>query len=157
MMFARRKPLQGRPFRQRSKPLRRKARPRKTAEECRHFARVAKLPCLVSGERPVTIHHVTASIHGGRITRSHKRIVPLAARFHLIQHGPTESVEALGHPGFYRVHGIDLLAEADRLWAETEAAPVDRNPQGGNEVPSRSDESAVTSAMPTAGAQGSDA
>lgn len=118
-MLARRKPLQAKSFVQRSKPLRRKPRPRKTEEECLHFARVAKMPCLVSGERPVTIHHVTASIHGGRITRSHKRIVPLAARFHLIQYGPRESVEALGHAGFYREYGIDLLAEADRLWEET--------------------------------------
>ena len=77
------------------------------------------MPCLVSGKRPVTIHHVTASIHGGRITRSHKRIVPLAAEYHLIQWGPRGSVEALGHGGFHREYGIDLLAVADRLWDES--------------------------------------
>jgi hypothetical protein len=119
MMLTRRKPLQAKRLLQRSKPLRAKPRPRKTAEECRHFVRVAQLPCLVSGERPVTIHHVTSSIHGGRIARSHRRIVPLAARYHLIQHGPRESVEALGHGGFFEAYGIDLLREADRLWAET--------------------------------------
>lgn len=87
-----------------------------TAEEAAHLAYVASLPCLVSGERPVQVHHVTASIHGGKISRSHKRIVPLAPRFHQIQFGPRESVEALGHGGFYRTYGIDLLAVAERLW-----------------------------------------
>ncbi len=82
--------------------------------------RVAGLPCLVSGERPVTIHHVTGyADRMGRFARSDRLIVPLAARYHLIQHGPRESVEALGHRGFYRVHGVDLLAEAERLWKET--------------------------------------
>jgi hypothetical protein len=27
----------------------------------------------------------------------------------------------LGHRGFYQEHGIDLLAEAERLWADSEA------------------------------------
>ncbi len=87
-----------------------------TAEERRHIAAVAKMPCLVSGKRPVTVHHVSASIHGGRIARSHKRIVPLAPEYHLIQFGPKTSVEALGHGGFHTTYGIDLLAVADRLW-----------------------------------------
>lgn len=91
------------------------------AAEKRHIARVAEMPCLVSGERPVTVHHVSASIHGGRITRSDRRIVPLAARFHLIQHGPRESVEALSHRGFYERYGIDLLAVADKLWQDSVA------------------------------------
>ena len=89
-----------------------------SAAEKAHIARVAALPCLVCG-RAATIHHVTASIHGGRIARSHKRVVPLCPAHHQIQHGPRESVEALGHAGFYRVHGIDLLAVADQLWSET--------------------------------------
>lgn len=88
------------------------------AEERQHLAHVASLPCLVCGVEPVTVHHVTASVHGGRISRSHKRVVPLCPKHHLIQHGPRESVEALGHAGFYKAHGIDLLAEATRLWSE---------------------------------------
>lgn len=76
---------------------------------------VAEMGCLISG-RPATLHHVTASIHGGRISRSHKRVVPLAPEYHMIQHGPRTSVEALGHRGFYELYGIDLLAEAERLW-----------------------------------------
>lgn len=101
------------------KPLARGKRVRPTKDERAHMDRVAKLPCLVSGKRPVTLHHVTASIHGGRIARSHRRVVPLAEEYHLIQHGPRTSVEALGHGGFYLTYGIDLLAEADRLWEES--------------------------------------
>lgn len=86
------------------------------------MARVAELPCLVSGRRPVTLHHVTSyADRMGRFSRSHRLIVPLAPEYHLIQHDPhqTMSVEALGHRGFYQEWGIDLLAEAERLWAET--------------------------------------
>lgn len=86
-----------------------------------HMDRVAALGCLVSGEA-ATLHHVTSTIHGGRtVTRSDKLIVPLAPRFHLIQFGPRESVEAIGHRGFYLTHGIDLFAQAVRLWEETTA------------------------------------
>lgn len=90
-----------------------------TAIERKHMDRVAGMPCLVCGVWPVTIHHVTAKIEGGRITRTHKRITPLCARHHQIQHGPMESVEALSHRGFWLDYGIDLLAVADDLWAET--------------------------------------
>lgn len=91
-----------------------------TALEKRHIERVAGLPCLVSGKHPVTVHHVTAYADRiGRFSRSPRLVVPLAAEYHLIQHGPRISVEALGHRGFYQRHGIDLFAEAERLWAET--------------------------------------
>ena len=86
--------------------------------------RVASLPCLVSGRSPVTLHHVTGyADRMGRFSRSHKLVVPLAPEYHLIQHDPhqTLSVEALGHRGFYQEWGIDLRAEAERLWSETEA------------------------------------
>ena len=92
-----------------------------TALEKRHMERVAGLSCLVSGKRPVTVHHVTAyADRMGRFSRSHRLIVPLAAEYHLIQHGPRISVEALGHRRFFERYGIDLFAEAQRLWAETE-------------------------------------
>ena len=85
------------------------------------MARVAGLPCLVSGRRPVTLHHVTGyADRMGRFSRSHRLVVPLAPEYHLIQHGPKISVEALGHRGFYQEWGIDLLAEAERLWAESQ-------------------------------------
>lgn len=92
-----------------------------TAEERRHMDRVAQLPCIVSGKRPVTLHHVTGyADRMGRFSRSHKLVVPLAAEYHLIQHGPKMSVEALNHRGFFGVHGVDLLAEAQRLWRESD-------------------------------------
>lgn len=82
------------------------------------MAYVASLPCLVCGAQ-ATNHHVSGyADRMGRATRSHKRIVPLCPRHHQIQHGPRESVEALSHQGFYRVYGIDLMAEAERLWNE---------------------------------------
>jgi hypothetical protein len=105
------------PFHIRIKP---KAGAKPNAAERLHMDRIAGLPCLVSGRHPVTLHHVTSSIHGGRIARSHSLVVPLAEQFHLIQHGPHWSVEALGHGGFYRMHGIDLLAEAEILKMESQ-------------------------------------
>ena len=95
------------------KPYRRKA---STAEERRHLQRVAELPCLVCGAAS-TVHHVTSDGFK-RISRSHSRVAPLCARHHMIQFGPRESVEALGHAGFKERYGIDLLEEAERLWRE---------------------------------------
>lgn len=86
-----------------------------TAVERRFMAWVALCSCLACGRRPVTLHHVTSDGFK-RITRSHKRLAPLCAMHHLIQHGPTISVEALGHAGFKERWGVDLLAEAERLW-----------------------------------------
>lgn len=85
-----------------------------TSAEKAHMARVAEMPCLVCGAQS-TVHHVTASIHGGRRSRSNMLVTPLCPAHHQIQWGPRDSVEALGHGGFYRVHGIDLLAEAERI------------------------------------------
>lgn len=83
-----------------------------------HFDRIAAMGCLVCGG-PATIHHVTASIHGGRLTRRHDRVVPLCPMHHQAVHDPYAnrpvSVERLGHRGFWKLHGIDLLAEAERL------------------------------------------
>lgn len=97
----------------RRSPLRRKAKYVPAAEQ-RHMARVAQMGCLVCG-RQATVHHVTASIHGGRLPRSNWRVVPLCPVHHQIQHGPRESVEALGHGKFHETYNIDLLAEAERL------------------------------------------
>lgn len=92
--------------------------PKPTAIDKRHFDRIAAMPCLVCG-RQATVHHVTASIHGGRLTKRHDRVVPLCPVHHQKVfdpfHNDPQSVEALGHRGFYRKFGIDLLAEAERL------------------------------------------
>lgn len=97
-------------------PMKRTPRKRATASEKRHYERVVALGCIVCGAA-ATIHHVTSD-GNQRIARSNKRIVPLCPSHHQIQHGPKGSVEALGHAGFTAVYGIDLLAEADRLWIE---------------------------------------
>jgi hypothetical protein len=94
-----------------------------TAAEKRHIERVAAMPCLVSGD-PATVHHVTGYADRiGRFSRSHRLVVPLAPQFHQHDFG-SKSVERLNHRGFYREHGIDLLAEAERLWRESEALEV---------------------------------
>jgi hypothetical protein len=95
------------------KPYRRKA---STREERRYLDAIADHPCLVCGAAS-TVHHVTSDGYK-RIERSHSRVVPLCPRHHMIQFGPRESVEALGHAGFKEVYGIDLLEEAERLWRE---------------------------------------
>jgi 5-methylcytosine-specific restriction endonuclease McrA len=80
--------------------------------------RIAQLGCLVCGAA-ATIHHVTATIHGGRITRRDDRVVPLCPMHHQKVYDPLASdpvsVEGLSHKGFFMRHGIDLLAEAERL------------------------------------------
>lgn len=91
-----------------------------TAAEKRHKGSVAKLPCLVCGARPVNVHHVVGyADRMGRITKREDRVVPLCKWHHDVQNGPKMSVHALGHRGFYQEHGIDLMAEAERLWAES--------------------------------------
>lgn len=95
-----------------------------TAQEKRHIARVRALPCLVCG-RPSTAHHVTGyADRPGRFARSHRLVVPICAEHHQKVFDPSAaepvSVEGLGHQGFYRKYGIDLLAEAERLWKESE-------------------------------------
>jgi len=106
-MLARSAPLK----RSAMKPYRRAA---PTAAERRHLDRVAQMGCLVCGQ-PSTVHHVTSDGYQ-RLTRTHERIVPLCPRHHMIQFGPRESVEALGHAGFRDAYDIDLLAVAKDLW-----------------------------------------
>lgn len=92
-----------------------------SAAERKHMDRVRSLPCLVCGANS-TVHHVTGyADRMGRVSRSHQRVVPLCGKHHQIIWGPRESVEALGHRGFYREYGIDLMAEAVRLWEESNA------------------------------------
>lgn len=79
------------------------------------FNYIAELPCLVCGSQS-TIHHVTGYADKmGRASRRDDRVVPLCPRHHQIQWGPKESVEAIGHRGFYVMHGINLMAEAEKL------------------------------------------
>lgn len=102
----------------RRSPMKVKPRKAPTAAERRHLQRVAEMGCLVCGQ-PSTVHHVTSDGFQ-RLTRTHARIVPLCPCHHMIQFGPKESVEALGHAGFMATYDIDLLAVADWLWAQSE-------------------------------------
>jgi hypothetical protein len=96
-------------------PLRAKGKPYKSVALQRHHDLAAAEGCLVCA-REATLHHVTGyADKRGRFSRDEWLVVPLCPEHHLIQHGPRWSVEALGHQGFFRVHGIDLLEEAIRL------------------------------------------
>lgn len=94
-----------------------------TKEEKAHMERVARMGCLVCGGA-ATIHHVTATIHGpiplcAGPRRSHRRIVPLCPLHHQAVHDDAsnpQSVERLGHHGFWREYGIDLFETANELW-----------------------------------------
>lgn len=99
-------------------PMKVKRRKASTAIERRHLGRVADMGCLVCGGRS-TVHHVTSD-GMKRLTRTHERVVPLCPTHHMIQFGPRESVEALGHAGFEATYGIDLLAAATVLWAQSQ-------------------------------------
>lgn len=105
------------PMKQR-KPLSKGRGNRPSAAEQRHIERVAGMGCLVC-RMPATVHHVTSDGYQ-RLVRSHRRVVPLCPRHHQIQHGPRESVEALGHAGFTATYGIDLLFAAEQLWSESQ-------------------------------------
>lgn len=88
-----------------------------TAKERRHFAKVALLQCLQCGAWPVDVHHVVGyADRQGRAPKRHDRVVPLCKHHHDVQYGPKTSVHALSHKGFYERYGIDLMAEAERLW-----------------------------------------
>jgi len=83
------------------------------------FGRIAALGCLVC-KAPATIHHVTGwADRMGRAPKRHDRVVPLCPIHHQAVFDPFASdpvsVERLGHRKFYKRHGIDLMAEAERL------------------------------------------
>jgi hypothetical protein len=99
----------------RKTPLRAKAK-YKPVELKRFHEWVAKENVCLVCEGPATVHHVRGyADRAGSITKNDWLVVPLCPAHHLIQHGPRWSVEALGHRGFFSVHGIDLREEAIRL------------------------------------------
>jgi hypothetical protein len=103
-------------------PLRAKPKHRPVAVQ-RHHDFVAQHGCLVC-RADATIHHVTGyADRPGRFSRDHWLVVPLCPIHHQKVfdplHSAPQSVEALGHQGFFQEWGIDLLAEALRLADET--------------------------------------
>ena len=95
-----------------------------TAEQKRYWGWLSNtVGCIVSGERPATIHHVTSDKHGSHLSprRTNWRVVPLAPRFHLIQFDAHKSIEGIGHVGFYKEHKICAYEASQRLLALYEA------------------------------------
>lgn len=88
------------------------------------MGRVAGLRCIICRKPgPSTVHHVRHKVtRSGTFARSHRRVVPLCERHHLIQHGPHESVERLHEAGIYERFRVDLWAEAERLWQQSQEA-----------------------------------
>lgn len=96
---------------------------RATTAESRHMGRVKQIPCLVCGSWFVDVHHVVGyADRAGRAPKRHDRVVPLCKMHHDVQFGPHTAVHALGHQRFAEIYNIDLMAEAERLWSESEAA-----------------------------------
>lgn len=94
----------------------------KPVELERFHAWVAEQGCLACGG-DATVHHVTGyADRPGRFSRDHWLVVPLCPTHHQIQHGPRQSVEALGHQGFFDEWGINLRFEAMRLAEQWRAA-----------------------------------
>jgi hypothetical protein len=102
-------------------PLRPKGKYKSAALE-RHHDRVAQQGCCVCG-REATVHHVTGyADRMGRFSRDHWLVAPLCPQHHQAVYDDASmpvSVERLGHRGFFREHGIDLLALAERLREES--------------------------------------
>lgn len=87
----------------------------KSADLERFHDHVAEQGCLVC-KAPAIVHHVRGyADKPGCISKDHWLVTPLCPRHHDVQHGPRESVHALGHQGFFLAYGIDLYAEAMRL------------------------------------------
>lgn len=116
----RRSPLKAKTPLKRGAGIKRKSRPRRSKAEQEHFDRVGEMDCIACGRAgPSTIHHVSSD-RFKRIARSDRLVVPLCPQCHFVQWGPKTSIEAIGHGAFCERVGVDLLAEALRLWGDTE-------------------------------------
>jgi len=82
-----------------------------TAEERRHWDRIAHMGCLVCGQE-AEIHHVHSDGFK-RIGKSHRRVAPLCVRHHRTGQ---DAVHTLSHAGFTERFKIDLLSWADEAW-----------------------------------------
>ena len=85
-----------------------------TGPERAHLGRVASLPCVVCGARPVQVHHVKVTLAQRRI---HELTAPLCLNCH---NGASES--AHGHGDFPTPY--EILARAFRALADLERQGV---------------------------------
>ena len=90
----------------------------KTALEAQHLARLAGMPCAVTGKRPVEVHHLMKA-PDKRTRRDHRWTVPL---HHTMHRGPA-GVHGLGsEAAFEQHHGLApgfLIAWAQREWEKS--------------------------------------
>lgn len=103
------------------KPMKATRKRSKKADEKRHLERVAQMPCIVCRKPgPSTVHHVRHKVtRSGTFARDDRRVVPLCPAHHLHDHGP-DSVERIHEAGIFEKFGVDLWAEAEQLWEETQ-------------------------------------
>lgn len=101
-MISRKAPLKRGPHVRRRKPL-------PTAEERRHLALVASLPCAVCGATPVEVHHLRSGQGMGQRS-GHFRTIPLCPTHH--RTGGFGVALHAGSREFQRHHGTEeeLLA-----------------------------------------------
>lgn len=86
-----------------------------TAEEDRHHGQVRSMLCAACGAHPpVSAHHVVSD-GLKRLTKDHKRVIPLCPPCH--QTAPF-AVHKIGHGPFNELFGINQLALAEKLWEE---------------------------------------
>ena len=85
------------------KPMKRSGRSKPTAEQQRYHEQVREVGCIVSGRKPVALHHVRDGLGMGQKV-DHWRVIPLHYDFHQSEaagaislHGsPKEFIEAYG-------------------------------------------------------------
>lgn len=88
----------------RVKPKARRSKPRRgRGVDKAYLAWMAAQPCMISGRR-ATVHHVRFC---GSL-KDDRRTLPIAPEYHLIQHGPKTSIEALGKVKFERRYRVNI-------------------------------------------------
>jgi hypothetical protein len=101
----------------------------KTAIETQHLARLAAMPCIVTGKRPVEVHHLMRAPNK-RTRRDHQWAVPL----HYLMHRGPAGIHGLGSEElFEREHGLApgfLIAWAAKAWEETCRKDIGEAPPG---------------------------
>lgn len=92
-------------------------------QDQKHLAYVAGMPCCVPGcHAPATVHHLRClgSTAAGSRRSGDNESVPLCKAHHQGDAG----VEAIGERKFWPALGIDPLALAAKLWAESHAGAM---------------------------------
>lgn len=96
------------PLQRSTKPIpKKRAKPRRgRIVDKKYMAWIASQPGLIDGG-VATVHHVRRFGE----PKNDRRTIPLEAKYHLIQFGPKDSIEAIGKEEFEFRHGISLENE----------------------------------------------